>query len=121
MNKIIFFPGAIVGQISMGYIGDLISRTRALFFTLLLASFGALGSALLSIGNSDTIYGIIILFRFILGIGVGGVYPLSATKAAEDGARPGNKVNSRESAKSFFWQSPGAMTPWYSLFIFHIN
>ena len=29
----------------------------------------------------------------------------------------GGKVNSLESAKSFFWQSPGAMTPWLVAYI----
>lgn len=31
------FIGAIAGQLSMGYLGDIIGRTKALFFTLLLA------------------------------------------------------------------------------------
>lgn len=106
------FVGAIAGQLSMGYLGDLIGRTKALFFTLLLASFGGLGSALFSHGSPESIYAIIIMCRFILGIGVGGVYPLSATKAAEDSSAGGGKVNSVESAKSFFWQSPGAIAPW---------
>jgi MFS transporter, PHS family, inorganic phosphate transporter len=108
------FVGAIVGQLSMGYLGDVIGRSRALFFTLLLASFGAAGSSLFSIGSPTSVYAIIICFRFLLGIGAGGVYPLSATKAAEDSSTGGGKVNSVESAKAFFWQAPGAMTPWYA-------
>jgi PHS family inorganic phosphate transporter-like MFS transporter len=107
------FVGAIAGQLSMGYLGDIIGRSRALFFTLLLASLGAAGSALFSFGSPTSIYAVIICFRFILGIGAGGVYPLSATKAAEDSSSGGGKVNSLESAKAFFWQAPGAMSPWY--------
>ena len=104
------FIGAIVGQVSMGYLGDLIGRNKALFFTLCLASLGALGSAILPDGNASSIYTIIIICRLVLGVGVGGVYPLSATKAAEDSPTIGNKPNCVESAKSFFWQV-------YSLFI----
>ncbi len=107
------FIGAILGQLTMGYLGDVIGRNQALFFTLCLASFGALASAILPMGDATTIYVVIIISRFVLGIGVGGVYPLSATKAAEDSSTGGGKPNAVESAKSFFWQSPGAMTPWF--------
>jgi len=47
----------------------------------------------------------------LLGIGVGGVYPLSATKAAEDGGVEG-RVDMQAAAWAFFWQVPGSMTPW---------
>ena len=106
------FIGAIMGQLSMGYLGDLVGRNKALFFTLCLAAFGALSSAIFPMGDATAIYIVIIVSRFILGIGVGGVYPLSATKAAEDGSTGSGRPNAVESAKSFFWQSPGAMTPW---------
>ena len=72
--------------------------------------------------------------RFLLGIGLGGIYPLSATKAAEDAAKQSkleklnklklqnegensnsnsdsaannNGVDSYAAAKSYFWQTPG--------------
>lgn len=51
---------------------------------------------------------------FFLGMGVGGVYPLSATKAAEDGNKTGKKggVDVVSASLAFFWQTPGAMGPW---------
>jgi PHS family inorganic phosphate transporter-like MFS transporter len=91
----------------MGYLGDAIGRSAALKITLSCVAVGALGSSALSFGTPEATYAIIILFRLILGVGVGGVYPLSATKAAEDGGSKGAEVNSVESAKSFFWQAPG--------------
>lgn len=114
------FVGAIAGQLSMGYLGDVIGRSSALKVTLTLALFGALTSCTLPMGNATTVYSLIIVCRFFLGVGVGGVYPLSATKAAEDGntevTADGNKtnggVNSISSAKSFFWQAPGQVGPW---------
>ena len=60
----------------MGYLGDLIGRNKAMTLTLSLASLSALGSALVPTGNATMVYVIIILFRFVLGIGLGGVYPL---------------------------------------------
>lgn len=108
------FIGCIAGQLSMGYVGDLLGRNTAMCMTLSITALGALGSALCSFGSAEEIYIIIIAFRFILGIGAGGVYPLSATKAAEDSSKHGDsgKVNPVAAGRAFFWQAPGAMTPW---------
>ena len=114
------FAGAIFGQLSMGYMGDLVGRNKAMTLTLSLAAVSALLSALLPMGDATAVYTIIIICRFVMGIGLGGVYPLSATKAAEDAASNklcdsnGNEdtVDSTSAAKSFFWQGPGAMGPW---------
>ncbi len=43
------------------------------------------------------------------GIGVGGVYPLSATKAAEDGGDHHGNVDPTADSWAFFWQVPGTM------------
>lgn len=119
-SSAVVFAGAITGQLSMGYLGDALGRDQAMTITLALASVGALLSAVLSIDshNATMTYLSIVVSRFVLGIGLGGVYPLSATKAAEDGAdddaheREGETVDSTASAKAFFWQSPGSVTPW---------
>ena len=108
------FLGAIVGQCTMGFLGDYLSRSIALAITMIIAAFSAMMSAVAS--NSSTspqgIYGSIIFFRFLLGIGVGGVFPLSATKASEDAAHVRGKVNSMSASKAFFWQFPGIVSPW---------
>ena len=142
------FAGAIAGQLTMGYLGDVLGRNQAMTITLAISSVSALCTALLPVGGADSVYVIIIFFRFMLGIGVGGIFPLAATKAAEDAAQTqllvreaeqaktdaiaaaatGRKaptvvssanrqeengaVDSLSSAKSFFWQAPGAMAPW---------
>ena len=107
------FAGAILGQLSMGYAGDLLGRTKAMILTLSIATLGALFSSATPAGSPENVYVTIIAFRFFLGIGLGGVYPLSATKAAEDGASKGDKkVDPTSAAIAFFWQAPGAMGPW---------
>ena len=78
------FEGAIIGQLSMGYVGDAFGRSLAMTLTLSLVSLGAVCSAAIPFGSATAVYSIIIVSRFILGVGVGGVYPLAATKAAED-------------------------------------
>lgn len=107
----VVFVGAIMGQLLMGYLGDLLGRNYAMVLTLSLVVVSALISAFASVGAASTIYITIIVARFFLGVGVGGVYPLSATKAAEDGGGA-NGVNVVAAGKAFFWQTPGAMSPW---------
>ena len=93
----------------MGYAGDVIGRNNAMTLTLGMVSIAAAMSAAISYGSPSAIYAIIIVTRFLLGIGVGGVYPLSATKAAEDGGDPDGKVDVTAASWAFFWQVPGSM------------
>ena len=111
------FIGAVAGQLSMGFLGDILTRNQALTVTLAISSFAAFLSAIAPAGNPTSIYSIIILFRFIVGFGLGGIYPLSATKASEDSASTSGKTNSSGSAYAFFWQIPGAVSPWLLSYI----
>jgi PHS family inorganic phosphate transporter-like MFS transporter len=93
----------------MGYVGDCVGRSRAMVLTLCFTVFGAFCSAVLPWGSPDFVYTVLAACRFILGVGIGGVYPLSAVKAAEGGAGAlsrGNRV-----AWAFFWQAPGQILP----------
>ena len=80
--------GAIFGQLSFGYVGDCMGRSSALQVTMALSILGAGGSAFAVPLTSEpsSIFYFLALTRFVLGIGVGGVYPLSATIAAESSA-----------------------------------
>jgi MFS family permease len=112
------FLGCIVGMLTMGYIGDRVGRNNTMVLTMVIATIGALCSASFAFGSAEDIYGNIAICRFILGIGCGGVYPLSAAKAAEDAARhlvEDNRTVSIDivaAAKAFFWQVPGVVSPW---------
>lgn len=78
--------GAIVGQLTFGYIGDRLGRPRALQLTMALSILGALASAFavpMSEADPCSIFTFLTITRFFLGVGVGGVYPLSATIASE--------------------------------------
>jgi MFS family permease len=98
------FIGAIIGQLVMGYAGDVLGRNKAMTLTLSIATIAAALSAIAPQGDATAIYSIIIVCRIFLGIGLGGVYPLSATKAAEDGADSHHEVNATKAALAFFWQ-----------------
>jgi len=93
----------------MGAFGDIIGRAVAMRVTLGVAVLGAITPAC-AFGPSTQWYAIILFGRFILGFGVGGIYPLSAVGAAEAG---GSSIErSLATAWSFFWQIPGAVTPY---------
>lgn len=81
-----------------------------MLLTLSFTFVGALGSSLLSIGSTSTIFTVISVCRLILGVGVGGLYPLSAARTAEadlDVAPDATKIG-----WSFFWQTPGSLLPY---------
>ena len=113
-NMSVIFIGCILGQFTMGYAGDLIGRSRALSLTLCIAAAGAIGSAAAAWGSPSAIYGTVIAFRLVIGYGLGGVYPLSATKAAE--SDDSNSVGS--TAWAFFWQGPGMCAPYVLALLF---
>eukprot|EP01063_Lacrimia_lanifica_P015120 TRINITY_DN2189_c0_g2_i1.p1 TRINITY_DN2189_c0_g2~~TRINITY_DN2189_c0_g2_i1.p1 ORF type:complete len:498 (+),score=118.20 TRINITY_DN2189_c0_g2_i1:125-1618(+) len=75
--------GAMIGQIGFGYIADKLGRKVACCATLLLVVVGALGSSYAKPWGHVTIYGVLCLWQLILGIGVGGEYPLSASLSRE--------------------------------------
>ncbi|CAM9473036.1 unnamed protein product [Heterosigma akashiwo] len=79
--SVALIAGMIIGQLGLGFLGDIIGRTKALLITLCLAIFGSLGSTLLSFDPDPFIW--IAVWRFFMGIGCGGVYPLAATIAKE--------------------------------------
>lgn len=117
------FLGAIMGQLSMGFFGDVVGRNKALYFTMSISAWSSLLSGLAPHGNPETIYTVIIISRFFLGFGVGGVYPLGAVKSSEDSELASGtafgikKVDSISSAWSVFWQIPGTIAPWLLAYI----
>lgn len=81
--------GVILGQLSFGYIADVVGRKWAFVATAALTVLGALACSLC--GGQGGPSGLplqLALCRFVLGIGVGGEYPLSATVSAEAATNP---------------------------------
>lgn len=109
--KSLVFAGAICGQLCMGYAGDVWGRRNAMVLTNALTFVGVLGSAAFTWG--DHVYEILMACRFLIGVGVGGKYPLSAVLRAEACEEGGEDAGSTATdvAKGFFWQTPGAMLP----------
>jgi MFS family permease len=66
-----------IGGLMFGYIADRIGRTKALILSILTYSVCSLGSGL------STSLGVLIFFRFALGLGMGGEWNTGATLVAE--------------------------------------
>uniref|UniRef100_A0A7S2P1E8 Major facilitator superfamily (MFS) profile domain-containing protein n=1 Tax=Leptocylindrus danicus TaxID=163516 RepID=A0A7S2P1E8_9STRA len=79
--------GMIVGQLVGGAIGDKFGRHKAMTIVMMLQILASIGSALSCqihvLSSHFTIYTTLAMFRFFLGVGCGGVYPLAATMTAE--------------------------------------
>ena len=78
------FLGSMIGMLIMGYLGDTIGRRRAMELTLLLTALGAAGSSLLTWGSADLRYILMAAWRMLMGVGIGGIYPLSSALSFED-------------------------------------
>lgn len=80
--------GAVCGQLFFGILGDWLGRKVTFITTCFLIMFGALASACCvwtESGLSLTYQ--LAICRFLLGIGVGGEYPLAATITSENSSR----------------------------------
>lgn len=104
------FVGAALGMVSMGRLGDVLGRHRAMRVTLGLATVGAIIPACAG-GSPDLVYGLLCLGRLIIGIGIGGIYPLSAVGSAENCENA--EAKGKHVSWAFFWQTPGVLAPYF--------
>ncbi|KAF6156162.1 hypothetical protein GIB67_024132 [Kingdonia uniflora] len=77
------FCGTLAGQLFFGWLGDKMGRKRVYGMTLLIMVMCSIASGL-SFGSSpNSVMATLCFFRFWLGFGIGGDYPLSATIMSE--------------------------------------
>lgn len=79
--------GAITGQLAFGYLGDVFGRTIVWVATISLIIIGSIGSSLAFASPSTDIYTSLALWRLVLGIGIGGEYPISSAVSSEASGR----------------------------------
>ncbi|GAB4828466.1 Sugar (and other) transporter [Ancistrocladus abbreviatus] len=75
--------GTAIGQLLFGRLGDLGGRRRLYGVTLLLMILSSLGCGFSICKKRTCVLSSLVFFRFLLGIGIGGDYPLSATIMSE--------------------------------------
>ncbi|XP_022871378.1 inorganic phosphate transporter 1-4-like [Olea europaea var. sylvestris] len=77
------FCGTLAGQLFFGWLGDKLGRKKVYGMTLMLMVICSIASGL-SFGNQPKgVMATLCFFRFWLGFGIGGDYPLSATIMSE--------------------------------------
>lgn len=70
--------GVIVGQLFFGILGDRLGRTRMYAVVLTITLIGTLGSSLSASTISGlNIFAVLVIWRLVVGIGIGGDFPLS--------------------------------------------
>lgn len=80
--------GMVLGQLVGGAASDAIGRIPALYAAILLQVVGSLGSALVGLGGmfgreGMDVFDFLSLWRFVLGVGAGAIYPIAAVLSAE--------------------------------------
>ncbi|OSC99890.1 phosphate transporter [Trametes coccinea BRFM310] len=75
--------GTLVGQLLFGWLADVVGRKRMYGIELMLIIIATFGQAVTGEGHAVNIIGVLIVWRFIMGIGIGGDYPLSAVISSE--------------------------------------
>ncbi|KAI0078759.1 MFS general substrate transporter [Panus rudis PR-1116 ss-1] len=81
--KIASHVGILVGQLSFGFLADLVGRKRMYGIELCVIIFATLAQALAGSARAVGIVGVLIVWRFLMGVGIGGDYPLSAILTSE--------------------------------------
>ncbi|KZO91131.1 phosphate permease [Calocera viscosa TUFC12733] len=75
--------GTFVGQLLFGWLADVVGRKRMYGVELIIIIGGTFAQALCGAGPAVNVIGALIVWRFIMGVGIGGDYPLSAVISSE--------------------------------------
>ncbi|KAF6150980.1 hypothetical protein GIB67_026901 [Kingdonia uniflora] len=75
--------GTLVGQLFFGWLGDKMGRKRVYGMTLMIMVICSVASGLSFGKSAKSVIATLCFFRFWLGFGIGGDYPLSATIMSE--------------------------------------
>ncbi|RDW73679.1 putative inorganic phosphate transporter 1-6 cotransporter [Coleophoma crateriformis] len=81
--KVATSGGTVLGQLGFGYLADVVGRKKMYGLELIIIIFATLAQALSSPSRAVSITGLIIFWRVLMGIGIGGDYPLSSIITSE--------------------------------------
>ncbi|KAI8268815.1 Repressible high-affinity phosphate permease [Colletotrichum sp. SAR11_239] len=81
--KVATSAGTVVGQLGFGILADIVGRKKMYGVELIIIIFATIAQALSSGSPSVSITGLMVFWRIIMGVGIGGDYPLSAIITSE--------------------------------------
>ncbi|MCJ1254123.1 acid phosphatase pho5 [Lignoscripta atroalba] len=81
--KVATSGGTVIGQVGFGALADIVGRKKMYGLELIVIIFATMAQALTSASPSMNIVGLIIFWRVLMGIGIGGDYPLSSIITSE--------------------------------------
>ncbi|KAK5129484.1 acid phosphatase pho5 [Meristemomyces frigidus] len=81
--KVATSAGTVIGQLGFGYLADVVGRKKMYGLELILIIFATLAQSLSGDSPGLSIVGVLIFWRVLMGIGIGGDYPLSSVITAE--------------------------------------
>lgn len=81
--KVATSGGTVLGQVGFGILADLVGRKKMYGLELILIIFATLAQSLTAPSPAMSIVGLLIFWRVMMGIGIGGDYPLSSIITSE--------------------------------------
>lgn len=81
--KVATSSGTVIGQLLFGWLADVVGRKKMYGLELMIIIAATLAQALSSNSHSMGIVGVLCFWRIIMGIGIGGDYPLSSIITSE--------------------------------------
>lgn len=93
--KVMTSVGTLFGQIFFGAMADLVGRKRMYGWELSLVIIATLGQCLAARSDAVSVVGLMVFWRVILGLGIGGDYPLSNVIMSEYVVSPVGFIEAR--------------------------
>ena len=81
--KVATSGGTVLGQVGFGWLADVVGRKKMYGLELILIIFATLAQALSAPSPGMSVVGVVIFWRVLMGIGIGGDYPLSSIITSE--------------------------------------
>lgn len=81
--KVSTSAGTVIGQLGFGAMADIVGRKKMYGLELIVMIVAVLAQSLSSDSPSVSVIGVIIFWRVVMGIGIGGDYPLSSIITSE--------------------------------------
>jgi PHS family inorganic phosphate transporter-like MFS transporter len=99
--------GTLCGQLLFGWMADMVGRKRMYGIELMIIIVATFGQAVSGNAPAIKIIGVLVVWRFLMGVGIGGDYPLSAVISSEFASR---KIRGRMMTAVFASQGWGQFT-----------